>query len=45
MEEVENLIVRDDWWNDIPVKNEDYYNNMPDYMEEEWLWTIKLLEQ
>lgn len=34
MEEVENLIVRDDWWNNKQCKDEDYYNDMPDYLEE-----------
>lgn len=34
MEEVENLMVRDDWWNNKECKDEDYYNNIPDFMEE-----------
>jgi len=34
-EEVENLMVRDDWYQDRYVKDEDYYNNMPDYLEED----------
>lgn len=33
MEEIENLMVRDDWWQDKNVKDEDYYNNMPDYID------------
>lgn len=35
MEEVENLMVRDDWWDNKPIKDEDYYNDMPDYLDEE----------
>ena len=38
MEELENLMVRDDWWTANRrhvVKDEDYYNNMPDYLDEE----------
>ena len=38
MEEIENLMVRDDWWDSNTrhvTKDEDYYNNMPDYLDEE----------
>lgn len=34
-EEIENLMVRDDWWNDKNCKDESYYDDMPDYLENE----------
>lgn len=35
MEEIENLMVQDDYWKNKPIKDDDYYNDMPDYLEEE----------
>lgn len=35
MEEVENLMVRDDYWREKKCKDEEYYNDMPDYLDEE----------
>lgn len=35
MEEVENLMVRDDWWKEKKCKDEEYYNNAPDWYEED----------
>lgn len=32
-EEIENLMVKDDWWQDEPIKDEDYYNDMPEWCE------------
>lgn len=34
-EEIENLMVRDDWWQNRRTKDEDYYNDAPDWYEEE----------
>ena len=33
MEEVENLMVRDDWWDTTKTKDEDYYNDTPDWYD------------
>lgn len=33
--QIENLMVRDDWWKKKKCKDEEYYNDMPDYLDEE----------
>ncbi len=33
MEEIENLLLRDDWWEDFNRETEDYYEDTPDWFD------------